>query len=116
MRSRTMATMFGDVDLFGDEVSEPAEESNPHRRQAPAVAARWQIDLLRKGLDSRGIVDLVERQQLIEGVVGRPVESLKTLTYDEALSVLKQFGESAPATRSGSTWDERDEDTWIDRL
>ena len=116
MSPRMIGVMFGDVDLFGDEVSEPAEESNPHQRQAPAVAARWQIDLLRKGLDSRGVVDLAERQQVIEGVVGRPVESLKALTYDEALSVLKQFGESAPASRSGSTWDERDEDTWIDRL
>lgn len=60
---------------------------------------------------------MAERQQAIEVVAERPVESLRALTHKEALRVLSRIGQ-APASkpRAASAWDERDEDTWIDRL
>src|SRR6187401_15439 len=52
-----------------------------------------------------------------EAAVGRPVESLRSLTRGEALRALEQLtSTSAPQARSTSSWDSRDEDTWIDRL
>lgn len=106
----------GDLDLFGNPADGDHEDSPRVADSTPDLAARWQVDLLRKALDSRGFSEVDERRKAIEEVVGRPVDSLQTLSQVEALDALKRFGESAPVSRSGSAWDERDEDTWIDRL
>lgn len=108
--------MSGDFDLFGNPADDSTNDAEQAGEQTPELAARWQVDLLRKALDSRGLTDLVARREAIERVVGRPVDSLQTLTQAEALDALKKLGDSAPASRSGSAWDQRDEDTWIDRL
>lgn len=85
--------------------------------EAPAPIATWQIDLLRKALDVRGLSGMRERQQLIEELAGRTVASLRELTGEEGLKILARLGDTpTPKAGSGSTWDERDEDTWIDRL
>ncbi|WP_432501809.1 hypothetical protein [Kineococcus arenarius] len=99
---------------FGDEPSdavEPVEETS-----SAARAAGWQVDLLRGLLDARGYSSMTDRQRAIEAVVGRPVESLRALTRGEALLAAEELGTSAPPRRSTSTWDDRDENTWIDRL
>ena len=58
-----------------------------------------------------------ERQQAVQEAAGRPVASLVDLTHDEAISLLSRLAQAAPAReRAVSTWDSRDEDTWIDRL
>lgn len=73
--------------------------------------------MLRKALDARGLTTMAERQQVIEEAVGRSIESLRALTHNEALRVLSQLGQTpAPPTSSNSAWDDRDEDTWIDRI
>lgn len=60
---------------------------------------------------------MADRQQAIEEVALRPVESLRALTHEEALRVLNRLGQAPAAkTKSGSAWDQRDEHTWIDRL
>jgi len=85
----------------------------------PAItpAANWQIDLLRKALDGQGLTTMTERQAAIESAIGRPVESLRAMTNDEAIRALSELGGSSSARSSAaSAWDERDEDTWIDRL
>ena len=105
--------MSDDLSLFGDD--EPA--APPPQEPAPAPVADWQIDLLRKALDARGLTTMAERQQAIETATGRPVESLRALTQEEALSVLNRLGQAPTKKPPGtSAWDERDEDTWIDRL
>ncbi|RYB91845.1 hypothetical protein EUA93_17080 [Nocardioides oleivorans] len=105
--------MSDDLSLFGDD--EPS--APPTQATWPASAADWQIDLLRKALDARGLTTMAERQEAIETSVGRPVESLRALTQEEALSVLNRLGPAPTKKPSGaSAWDDRDEDTWIDRL
>ncbi len=106
--------MSGDISLFGDdEPDKQAEEPEP----GPLPIAKWQIDLLRKALDARGLTTMSERQTAIETATGRAIESLRALTHDEAFRVLTQLGESSsPTVSTGSAWDQRDEDTWIDRL
>jgi DNA polymerase-3 subunit epsilon len=101
-----------ELSLFGDD---PA-------RTVPAAPvatpiADWQVDLLRKALDARGLTGMDERQTAIEAAAGRAVESLRALTHDEGLQVLSRLGQAHTSGRADtSAWDDRDEDTWIDRL
>jgi hypothetical protein len=102
-----------DLSLFGDD--DPAVPRT--QVSGPAPIADWQIDLLRKALDARGLTAMSERQQAIEGAAGHPVESLRALTHEEAIMVLNRLGDKgAGRGRTISLWDDRDEDTWIDRL
>ena len=83
--------------------------------QAPI--ADWLVKDIRTALEARGLATMAERQHAIETAVGRPVESLRSLTRAEALRVLSLLGPTpAPQTKPMSAWDARDEDTWIDRL
>jgi hypothetical protein len=60
---------------------------------------------------------MADRQQAIEAAAEHPVESLRALTHDEALGILSRLGPSSEGQqRERSTWDNRDENTWIDRL
>jgi hypothetical protein len=110
---RSIGAVSDDLSLFGDDA--PSVPVKP----APTLTtiADWQIDLLRKALDARGLVTMADRQHAVESAAGRAVESLRALTHDEAMRVLTQLGQ-APASdrRTTSAWDDRDEDTWIDRL
>jgi len=103
----------GDLSLFGDDP--PSEPDQPIPTEQPL--AGWIVDSLRQALTARGLTATAERQQAIEALAGRPVESLRSLTRAEALRALEQLASSsAPQARSTSSWDSRDEDTWIDRL
>ena len=108
-----MNPVSGDLSLFGDD--KPIEPVIVASIGAPI--AEWQVDLLRRALDARGLTTMPERQAAIEAAAERSVESLCALTNEEALRVLSRLGQaSAPQQRPTSTWDDRDEDTWIDRL
>ena len=105
--------MSGDLSLFGDD--EPDEPATPVRTEAPI--ADWQVDLLRKALDARNLTGQAERREAIETAAERPVESLRSLTHEEALRVLSRIGQTPSSAKTeGSAWDQRGEDTWIDRL
>lgn len=106
--------MSDDLSLFGDD-DEPAVP--PTQMSAPAPIADWQVELLRRALDARGLTSMDDRQRAVEGATGRAVRSLRDLTHDEGIRVLNRLGEaSRGADRSTSLWESRDEDTWIDRL
>lgn len=105
--------MSDELSLFDDEPTTPEPVAQP---TVPPISD-WQVDLLRKALDARGITSMIERQTAIEAAAGREVPSLRELTQEEALSILNQFGQEPPERSSpGSAWDDREEDTWIDRL
>lgn len=105
--------MSDDLSLFGDDSPTAPEAVTA----APAPIADWQVDLLRKALDARGLTEMEHRQAAIQLAAGRAVESLRALTHDEALRVLSKLGQTpAKADTTRSAWDEREEDTWIDRL
>lgn len=105
--------MSMDQSLFGDD-----EVVAPQPEPTVALIRDWQIDLIRNALDASGLASMDARQALIEDVVGRPVDSLRAMTHEEAMVAISRLGASAPAApaRSTSLWDSRDEDTWIDRL
>ncbi len=112
-RPHSIECMSGDLALFGDD--QPQNPAQPVSADAPI--ADWLVDSLKEALTARGLASMAERQQAIEAVAGRPVDSLRSLTRAEALRALSQLTPTtAPQARSTSTWDDRDEDTWIDRL
>ncbi len=109
--------MSGELSLFGGDAS-PGEPVQPiHPVPAEAPIADWLVNDIRTALTTRGLTTMAERQQAIEAIVERPVESLRSLTRAEALRVLSLLASAAaPQGSRASAWDERDEDTWIDRL
>lgn len=105
--------MSDDLSLFGDDA--PAAPSEPVRALSPI--ADWQVDLLRRALDASGLTSMAERQRAIGSTAGRAVESLRALSNEEALHVLSRLGQQPSTGRAEkSAWDDREEDTWIDRL
>jgi hypothetical protein len=79
--------------------------------------ADWLVDSLRDALTAGGLTTTAERQRAIQAAVGRPVDSLRSLTRAEALRALTRLTPaSVPQALATSCWDTRDEDTWIDRL
>lgn len=106
--------MSGELSLFGDDAS-PDEPAPPVATEA--TIADWLVNDIRTALTTRGLTTMAERQEAIEAVVERPVESLRSLTRAEALRVLSSLAATpAPQGSRTSAWDDRDEDTWIDRL
>ncbi|WP_182526626.1 hypothetical protein [Nocardioides dongkuii] len=104
--------MSDEFSLFDDE---PVTQPEPAR--APLLIPDWQVAMLREALERRGVTSIAERRKIIESAVGRPVESLRALTHDEGLRVLSILVRTPTGIASGgSAWDDRDEDTWIDRL
>lgn len=77
-----------------------------------------QVAAIRTALTKAGVVDQQKRQELVESIILNPVASLRELTAVQARRVLdhlKTASERKQAT-SGSAWDDRGDDTWIDRL
>jgi hypothetical protein len=101
-----------DLALFGDDHSPGSRATT----ETSLPIAPWQVDLLRKNLDALGLNDMGARQEAIESAVGRPVESLKSLTHDEAMRAVERLGRATPAGTGSSSWDNREASTWIDRL
>lgn len=107
--------MSGDLSLFGDDDdAEPSAPVQPARTETGIPD--WLVDQLREALTARGLTATVERQQAVEDLAGRPVESLRSLTRAEAMRALEALSSDASSARPGSSWDGREEDTWIDRL
>jgi hypothetical protein len=79
-----------------------------------------QVQHIRDAFAAAGIEGQDDRKTLIESVSSRPVGSLRDLLAVEAsliLATLKKRVEAKPVKEStGSAWDDREEDTWIDKL
>ncbi|WP_166390120.1 hypothetical protein [Nocardioides ochotonae] len=105
--------MTMDTPLFGDEMpsTPPVASTTTHD-----PVSDWQVDLLRKALDARELTNQNARRALVEEHAGRSLTSLRDLTSEEALQVITALGRKAAPAQSGSSWDEREDDTWIDRL
>lgn len=77
-----------------------------------------QIQEIRAAFDGVGIMDQASRKALIESVVLREVDSLRQLRSIDAQRILQRLRQQTnPAPQwTGSAWDTREEDTWIDKL
>lgn len=100
--------------LFG--LADDIPASTPE--ESPAPIQTWQIDQIRNALDVTGITAMTERQTLIEEIVGRPVAALRELHFADVRRLLEELHtRKAPTVAStDSVWDQREGDTWIDRI
>lgn len=78
----------------------------------------YQVVEIRQALNDVGVVTQDERKDLIQACASRPLDGLRDLYADEVQGVLVRIraSGSVPEQRTGSAWDNRDEDTWIDKL
>jgi DNA polymerase-3 subunit epsilon len=105
MTARDQQTLFGDAPATKMTIPAP-----------PEPASDDQIQAIRVAFDSAGKHGMRERQQFIEGCLMRSVENIRSLTASEARRVLKTLSIPAAKSTGGSAWDDRDEETWIDKL
>jgi DNA polymerase-3 subunit epsilon len=105
--------MHDEEALFAD----PRPAATPRPAPAAETLPDWQVDNLRKSLDALGLDTMAQRQALIEELAGRPVASLRDLNFTEARTVAEALAaRRTDSAETGSAWDNRDGDTWIDRL
>ncbi|MCQ6269124.1 hypothetical protein M8J71_01200 [Pseudarthrobacter sp. R1] len=96
----------------------PDGESVPETPSSEPPITESQIQRLRNAFAAAGIDSMDERQRLIESCTIRSVASIRELRARDVRPVLKRIEERAngPQDATGSAWDNRDEDTWIDKL
>lgn len=80
------------------------------------AASDHQVAQLRAALDARGMSSMEERRQAIVNFAGRQVASLRELSFAEARRILDTMAMQRPKSTGGSAWDDRDGETWIDKL
>ncbi|WP_091607344.1 hypothetical protein [Arthrobacter koreensis] len=94
------------------------EEETSASSPADAPLTEEQIEAIRRAFTEAGLDSMQERQELIEACTARPVTNIRELRAQDYRRVLKRISEKRQpsASTSGSAWDNRDEDTWIDKL
>lgn len=77
-----------------------------------------QVERIVEAFHRAGITDASEQKSIIRTFVLRPFESLQDLLSKDVRSILKHIeSKSVEATPLvGSAWDNREGDTWIDKL
>lgn len=83
---------------------------------APLPIKPEQIQEIRDAFEKAGVVSQDDRKALIESVVIGEVASLRELKAVDARRILLRINGLHSPTSTGSAWDNREEDTWIDKL
>ena len=82
------------------------------------MISEQQVVSIREAFTSAGIHTMHERQDLIQSCIVRPVGNIRELYARDVRRILKRIQERtrAAVVHNGSAWDNRDEETWIDKL
>lgn len=97
----------------------PSEEPAASTRISEPPIRDDQIAAIRESFAAAGIDSQDQRKEIAQSCVVRPLAALRELTAAEAHRVLKRIKQVAaakPRPEGASTWDLREEDTWIDKL
>jgi DNA polymerase-3 subunit epsilon len=99
---------------------EAPETPKPEERRSRPISDD-QIGKIRRLLDRTGAVTQAARKAVVEEVLSRKVPELRNLSSFEAGRVIVHLSslvtpEAKPAGSQRSAWDDREDDTWIDRL
>ncbi|WP_307091533.1 hypothetical protein [Arthrobacter sp. B2I5] len=99
-----------DLFLEADQATSQVLEDLPIRER--------QVQQLREAFTAAGIDSMDDRRAIIESCTIRQVDSIGDLLARDVRPILRRIEErSLPAKQiSGSAWDNREEDTWIDKL
>ena len=94
------------------------DDSQDRAKDTPALARNEQVAAIRRGLDDAGLVSQDDRRDFIESVILSDAQSLRGLTALQARRVIDRLKANQASTKAadGSSWDNRDHDTWIDRM
>ena len=94
------------------------EDQTEEKTFEEPLISEEQVAAIRDAFDHASIISMEERQQIIESCTARPIANIRQLQARDVRRVLKRIAErqnyQKPA--SGSSWDNREEDTWIDKL
>jgi len=78
-----------------------------------------QILQLKAAFQEAGITDVAAQRAVVSTCVFRPYESLEDLLAKDVRPILSRI-QSSPSRRTrpvvGSAWDNRESDTWIDKM
>jgi DNA polymerase-3 subunit epsilon len=93
-------------------------QTAPVQAPGPAPIQDRQIEQIRNLFRAAGIAGQEDRRVFVESIVETRVASLRSLSHFHAVRVIEALSKRGrqPTGRKGSAWDEREEDTWIDRL
>lgn len=99
------------------DLAETPQQPTP-MQQAPLPIRPEQVAEIRAAFEAAGISGQAERKALIESVVFRDVASLRELHSIETRRIVTRIKSSQASVQpqTGSAWDNREEDTWIDKL
>lgn len=91
--------------------------SRPDEREEPRISIN-QIAILRGAFDDAGIMSMEERQKIIESCTIRPIANIRELLARDVRPILDRISQRINSTglAVGNAWDNREEDTWIDKL
>jgi hypothetical protein len=94
--------------------------SEPTPLQSPAIKDK-QVQEIRRRFESTGLVSQDDRKRTIESLLSREVAGLSDLSSFEGSRLIAYLAgidpnRTKPSTSRSSTWDDREEDTWIDKL
>lgn len=90
-------------------------------QQAPAVEkpiSADQITQLKQAFAAHGFIDSLVQEEIVRSCVIRPISSPEHLLSRDVRPILRRIEERAASRgpSTGSDWDNRQEDTWIDKL
>lgn len=99
--------------LFDLPGAKPEDAASPDSPISPR-----QVEQLRGAFEGAAIMSMDERQQIIQDSTGRMVENIRHLFSREVMTILSHIDRTGRRveTTQGLAWDDREEDTWIDKL
>lgn len=105
---------FDEIPLF----SFGEDQDNTPKAEPETPIKAEQIERLELAFDEAGIATAHARREIIASCVLRPFDSLQDLLakdYRPILNRIKERQSRSPRT-TGGDWDNREENTWIDKL
>lgn len=80
-----------------------------------------EIEKIRSAFANANIIDQEKRQHFIQSTLGREISSLSAVLSHEVPRIIYGLNDIIFAAKSStanerSAWDDREEDTWIDKL
>lgn len=77
-----------------------------------------QVQQIREAFAAAGVHEMEDRRAIVQSCTIRQINTVRDLLAKDVPVVLRRIREQTlpPKLVSGSAWDNRDEDTWIDKL
>jgi hypothetical protein len=98
---------------------EPEDTTKPESAPLDRQMSGSQRDALKTAFAALGILDARGQFAIVEELTGKRITSVKELQERDAQTLIHRLAAKVNAIgrrNTGNTWDDREEDTWIDKL